>query len=63
MFIVKTPKLPNAELKPSSTTFYSGARCFKTFYNCNLPVFVKARMFVHGKSSQPSLMFVGKTEA
>jgi hypothetical protein len=36
---------------------------YKTFYNCNLRIFVIARVFVFGKPFQLSLMFAGKAAA
>ncbi len=40
------------------------AQCYKTFYGCNLRMFVVSySVFVLGKSCQPSLMFVGKAGA
>jgi len=32
---------------------------YKTFYGCNLWIFVKKQVFVPVKPFQPSLMFVG----
>jgi hypothetical protein len=49
-------RLPNAE-------YLFRGHCYKTFYICKLLIFIKARAFVPGKPFQPSLMFVGKTEA
>jgi hypothetical protein len=46
-----------------SNCVQSWGQCYKTFFVRNLRIFVKVRVFVHGKPFQPSLIFAGKAEA
>jgi hypothetical protein len=41
----------------------SRAQCYKTFYSCNLQVFVKSSVIVPGRIFELGLMFAGKAGA